>query len=60
MMQSKDTKMLNPDQDFDEVMNKVKQARWDEKKTKIRNRHSFVLTVAGGKHGELCGRMVLP
>ena len=35
MMQSKDTKTLNLDKDFDEIMNKVKQAGWnDSTKTK--------------------------
>ena len=30
MMQSKDTKTLNLDKDFEEIMNKLKQAGWDE------------------------------
>ena len=62
MMQSKDTETSNLDKHFEEIINKVQQARWNEstKTKRFWTQEEDQEQVADGKHTELCGRMGLP
>ena len=61
MMQSKDTETSNLDKHFEEIINKVQHARWNEstKTKRFWTQEEDQEQVADGKHTELCCRMGL-